>query len=52
LIVHVGADDERAHLYPEPMQRWGHLRLSVGLEDADDLTRDLAEALAGVRTLQ
>ena len=41
-----------AHLYPEPMQRWGHLRLSVGLEDADDLMRDLAEALAGVGTRQ
>jgi methionine-gamma-lyase len=52
LIVHVGGDDERAHLYPEPMQRWGHLRLSVGLEDADDLVRDLAEALAGVRTAE
>ena len=47
-IVYVGGDDERAHLYPEPMARWGHLRLSVGLEDVDDLLRDLAEALADV----
>ena len=50
LIVYVGGDDERAHLYPEPMRRWGHLRLSVGLEDVDDLVRDLAEALADVHT--
>jgi cystathionine beta-lyase/cystathionine gamma-synthase len=48
LVVYVGGDDERAHLYPEPMARWGHLRLSVGLEDVDDLLRDLAEALADV----
>lgn len=39
-----------AHLYPEPMQRWGHLRLSIGLEDVDDLVRDLAGAMADVRT--
>ena len=50
LIVYVGGDDERAHLYPEAMRRWGHLRLSVGLEDVDDLIRDLTEALADVRT--
>ena len=50
LIVYVGRHDERAHLYPQPMQRWGHLRLSVGLEDVDDLVRDLTEALADVRT--
>jgi cystathionine beta-lyase/cystathionine gamma-synthase len=50
LIVHVAGDDERAHLYPEPMRRWGHLRLSVGLEDVGDLRRDLARALAGVST--
>jgi methionine-gamma-lyase len=45
LIVHVGADGPRAAAYPEPFRRWGHLRLSVGLEDADDLVADLASAL-------
>ena len=50
LIVYVGSDDERAHRNPEPMQRWGHLRLSIGLEDVDDLVRDLAGAMADVRT--
>ncbi len=52
LIVYVGGDDERAHLYPEPMRRWGHLRLSVGLEDVEDLVDDLARALADVRTVE
>jgi methionine-gamma-lyase len=48
LIVSVGGDNERGHLFPEPMRRWGHLRLSVGLQDVDDLIRDLTEALADV----
>ncbi|QIK48483.1 aminotransferase class I/II-fold pyridoxal phosphate-dependent enzyme [Gordonia hongkongensis] len=45
LIVHVGADGARVAAYPEPFREWGHLRFSVGLEDADDLIADLAAAL-------
>ncbi|MEB3368896.1 trans-sulfuration enzyme family protein [Saccharopolyspora mangrovi] len=46
LIVHVapgtrGGDEH----YPEPFQRYGHLRLAVGLEDTDDLIADLRAAL-------
>ncbi|WP_044507860.1 trans-sulfuration enzyme family protein [Gordonia sp. KTR9] len=45
LIVHVGADGPRVAAYPQPFREWGHLRFSVGLEDADDLVADLAAAL-------
>ncbi|MFE0751438.1 trans-sulfuration enzyme family protein [Gordonia sp. NPDC058843] len=45
LIVHVGADGPRVAAYPEPFREWGHLRFSVGLEDADDLIADIAAAL-------
>ncbi|HEV7956477.1 MAG: aminotransferase class I/II-fold pyridoxal phosphate-dependent enzyme [Microbacteriaceae bacterium] len=45
LIVHVGTTGPRAAYYPHPFQRAGHLRFSVGLEDADDLVADLAAAL-------
>ena len=45
LIVHVGTDGPRVAAYPEPFKRWGHLRFSVGLEDADDLVADLRQAL-------
>ncbi|WP_241156164.1 trans-sulfuration enzyme family protein [Leucobacter chromiireducens] len=45
LIVHVGTDGPRVAAYPEPFQTYGHLRLSVGLEDTDDLLADLAAAL-------
>ncbi|MGV6993737.1 trans-sulfuration enzyme family protein [Gordonia amicalis] len=45
LIVHVGPEGPRVAAYPEPFRRWGHLRFSVGLEDADDLIADLAQAL-------
>ena len=48
LIVHVAGDDEPSHRCLEPMRRWGHLRLSGGLEDDGVLQRDLARALAGV----
>ena len=46
LIVHVapGARGGDEH-YPEPFQRYGHLRLAVGLEDPDDLIADLGAAL-------
>jgi methionine-gamma-lyase len=45
LIVHTAADGPRTATYPEEFRRYGHLRLSVGLEDADDLLADLAAAL-------
>ncbi|MEU2206170.1 aminotransferase class I/II-fold pyridoxal phosphate-dependent enzyme [Streptomyces hygroscopicus] len=46
LIVHVG-DSGRGGMenYPEPFRTYGHLRLSVGLEDADDLIADIRAAL-------
>ncbi|MBW0115551.1 trans-sulfuration enzyme family protein [Pseudonocardia abyssalis] len=45
LIVHVGTDGPRVAHYPEEFRRWGHLRLSVGLEDPRDLVADLEQAL-------
>lgn len=45
LIVHVGTGGPRVRAYPEPFQRLGHLRLSVGLEDSADLIADLLSAL-------
>ncbi|HEY0189135.1 MAG TPA: aminotransferase class I/II-fold pyridoxal phosphate-dependent enzyme [Cellulomonas sp.] len=45
LIVHVGTTGPRAGYYPAELRRWGHLRLSVGLEDTDDLVADLRAAL-------
>lgn len=45
LIVHVGANGPRVASYPEPFRKYGHLRLAVGLEDADDLIADLDDAL-------
>ena len=49
LIVHVGPDGRGgSEYYPGPFRRYGHLRLSVGLEDADDLIADLAAALDAV----
>ena len=45
LIVFLGEDDERQHLYPEAFHR-GFLRFAVGLEDTDDLIRDIDHALA------
>ncbi|MFT8531669.1 trans-sulfuration enzyme family protein [Bifidobacterium aquikefiri] len=44
LIVFLGEDDERQYLYPEAFHQ-GFLRFAVGLEDADDLIRDLDQAL-------
>lgn len=43
LIVYIGPDDERNHFYPEEFKD-GHLRFSVGLEDADDIINDLKQA--------
>ncbi|MFP5020444.1 trans-sulfuration enzyme family protein [Pseudonocardia phyllosphaerae] len=49
LVVHVGAGGEgRAAHFPEPFRRYGHLRLSVGLEDPRDLVADIARALDAV----
>lgn len=45
LIVHVGTDGGRVAAYPEEFRTHGHLRLSVGIEDAGDLLADLAAAL-------
>ena len=45
LIVFLGEDDERQYLYPEEFHR-GFFRLAVGLEDTDDLIRDIDHALA------
>jgi methionine-gamma-lyase len=46
LIVHVGSDARRgSKCYPEMFQRFGHLRLSIGLEDPLDLIEDIKAAL-------
>jgi len=46
LIVHVGTETRGgAENYPEAFRRFGHLRLSVGLEDVDDLVADITTAL-------
>ncbi|MFZ3599398.1 trans-sulfuration enzyme family protein [Streptomyces sp. BH104] len=46
LIVHVGGSGRGGmENYPEPFRKYGHLRLSVGLEDADDLIADIRAAL-------
>jgi len=46
LIVHVGTTGRGGiEHYPEPFRKYGHLRLSVGLEEADDLIADIRAAL-------
>jgi cystathionine beta-lyase/cystathionine gamma-synthase len=46
LIVHVGVTGRGGiECYPEPFRKYGHLRLSVGLEDTDDLIADIRAAL-------
>ncbi|MBO1901379.1 aminotransferase class V-fold PLP-dependent enzyme [Leucobacter weissii] len=45
LIAHVGTEGPRVAAYPEEFRRYGHLRFSVGLEDPEDLLRDLEQAL-------
>lgn len=44
LIVYTGPNDERNHFYPKEFKN-GHIRFSVGLEDAQDIIRDLEQAL-------
>ena len=44
LIEFLGEDDERQYLYPPEFHR-GFFRLAVGLEDTDDLIRDIDHAL-------
>lgn len=44
LIVFLGEDDERQYLYPQEFHQ-GFFRLAVGLEDTDDLIRDIDHAL-------
>lgn len=46
LIVHVGPDARGgSENYPPEFLQYGHLRLSVGLEDPEDLIADLRSAL-------
>ncbi|WP_235926222.1 trans-sulfuration enzyme family protein [Actinokineospora pegani] len=46
LIVHVGTDGRAGtEHYPAVFREYGHLRLSVGLEEPEDIIADLATAL-------
>lgn len=46
LIVHVAGDTRGgSEHYPEVFKKYGHLRLSVGLEECDDLLSDIRHAL-------
>ena len=46
LIVHVGKEGRRgSDRYPEVFRKYGHLRLSVGLEDPTDLIEDIRSAI-------
>ncbi|EJC71652.1 cystathionine beta-lyase/cystathionine gamma-synthase [Rhizobium leguminosarum bv. trifolii WSM2012] len=46
LIVHVGGSGRGgSDRYPPDFQKYGHLRLSIGLEDTDDLIADINSAL-------
>jgi methionine-gamma-lyase len=47
LIVFLGANDERQYLYPEEFHA-GFFRLSVGLEDTEDIIQDIKQALANM----
>lgn len=48
LIVFLGENDERQYLYPEKFHN-GFFRFSVGIEDVDDITADLRQALQAVK---
>ncbi|MEJ8846572.1 trans-sulfuration enzyme family protein [Variovorax rhizosphaerae] len=46
LIVHVGKDARRgSSAYPDAFRTYGHMRLSIGLEDSADLIADIKAAL-------
>ncbi|WP_105385115.1 trans-sulfuration enzyme family protein [Neorhizobium alkalisoli] len=46
LIVHVGGGGRGgAERYPLDFQKYGHLRLSIGLEDPEDIIADVRQAL-------
>ena len=46
LIVHVGKNTRRgSRSYPDIFQTYGHMRLSIGLEDPVDLIADIKAAL-------
>ena len=45
LIVYTGIKGAQVKAYPEPFRTYGHLRISVGLEDAGDLVTDISGAL-------
>lgn len=46
LIVHAGPESRGGgESYPPLFQKYGHLRLSVGLEDPEDLIADISSAL-------
>jgi len=46
LIVHVGkAGRGGSECYPDAFREYGHLRLSIGLEDPADLIADIKAAL-------
>lgn len=47
LIVFLGENDERQYLYPEEFHN-GFFRLSVGLEDTEDIIADLKNAFEAV----
>lgn len=48
LIVYVDGSGGRAATYPQAFRDYGHLRLSVGLEETEDLIDDLFAALDAV----
>ncbi|WP_284980384.1 aminotransferase class I/II-fold pyridoxal phosphate-dependent enzyme [Arthrobacter sp. fls2-241-R2A-200] len=46
LIVHVGPDARGgSENYPASFHKYGHMRLSIGLEDSEDLVDDILNAL-------
>lgn len=51
LIVFLGEDDERQYLYPDEFHG-GFFRLSVGIEDSEDLINDIKQALEKVGLLE
>lgn len=50
LIVFLGENDERQHLYPDEFGK-GFFRLSVGLEETEDIIADLAQALREIENI-